>query len=509
MSSPSTSLFSINKNYDSIIAGIIGALVIFLLARHGGIGISPDSIVYLSTARNVVYHGQFNEFTGNPITDFPIGYPTFLSIFLFITRIDFLQSGQFINMLLFFTLIYLSGSIINHLTSNKWVKIPFLAIITFSPTLLGIYTMLWSETLFLVMILLFFIALYHYGRLKTVNALIVVGIIAGLSCIIRYAGVTLVGAGGLMILFDRDLKIGKKVVHLLIFGFLGILFMVANLYRNFLVTNMLMGNREKSLTSFFQNVEKYSYVFSDFFYFHSFPLVLVLLIGVFFPVFYILSHLKHIYVPVRYYHYWNICAAFFTVYTLFIILSATFSRFEAINFRLLSPLYLPCLFPFAFVIPWSISKQTSWRKPVFIGLFVVLFGAISYSQYKENKELWEMAKDAGIPGYTEDCWRTSPLINYIKQNKQLFNKDTKIYSDGNQAIYLHTGLPAELIPHKENKIENKYFLEEQEDDYYLVWFYEDTSPEYLNFPKLLKNHTYKPIGLYPEGCIFYHPANTK
>lgn len=506
---PSDHLFTIKKNYDSIIAGAIGALLIFFFARHGGIGISPDSIVYLSTARNVVYHGAFNEFTGNPITDFPMGYPTFLSIFLFITRVDFLQSGQFINMLLFFTLIYLSGSIINHLTSNKWVKIAFLAIITFSPTLLGVYTMLWSETLFLVMILLFFVALYRYGRLKTINALIAIGVIAGLSCVVRYAGVTLVGAGGLMILFDRDLKIGKKILHLLIFGLLSIAFMVANLFRNYHVTHMLMGNREKSLTSFFKNIERYSYVFGDFFYFHYFPLFLVILIGVAFPIFYIYSHLKHVYKPVRYYHYWNICAAFFTVYSLFIILSATFSRFEAINFRLLSPLYLPCLLPFAFVIPWLIMKQTGWKKQGLIGLFILLFGAISYSQYKDNSELWEMAKDEGIPGYTEDAWRTSPLINYIKENKQLFNEETKIYSDGNQAIYIHTGLPAELIPHRENPIENKFFKEEQEEDYYLVWFYEDTNPEYLNFPKLLKDHTYKLIGLYPEGCIFYHPANTK
>ena len=80
---PSDNLFSIKKNYDSIIAGVIGALLIFFFARHGGIGISPDSIVYLSTARSVVHHGMFNEFTGNPITDFPMGYPTFLSIFLY------------------------------------------------------------------------------------------------------------------------------------------------------------------------------------------------------------------------------------------------------------------------------------------------------------------------------------------------------------------------------------------------------------------------------------------
>ena len=254
---------------------------------------------------------------------------------------------------------------------------------------------------------------------------------------------------------------------------------------------MLMGDREKSLTSFFKNVEKYSYVFGDFFYFHSFPFFLVILLGVAFPIFYIFSHLKHIYKPVRYYHYWNICAAYFTVYTLFIILSATFSRLKRLTFdyslHSICHVYCPSLSSF----PGSFRNKADGENRGRSDCLSCCSGTIYYSQYKDNSELWEMAKDAGIPGYTEDCWRTSPLISYIKQNKQLFNEETKIYSDGNQAIYLHTGLPAELIPHKESKMENKYFLEEQQEDYYLGVVYEDSNPEYLNFPKLLKDHTYK------------------
>ena len=505
--SPDISLFSLKKNYDSAIAGLIGVLLIYLFSRHGGIGLSPDSIVYISTARSVVQGGGFYEFEGIPVTDFPLGYPAFLSIILFITRVDLLQSGAFINMFLYFCLIYLSGGIINHIsTRSKWIKIPFLLLIVFSPALLNEYTMLWSETLFLVMILLFFIALHQYGNKKTIITLVVVAIIAGLSCIVRYAGITLVGVGGLMILLDQKLVIRRKIGHLVLYGAIGIFFLVANLFRNHLVTGMLTGDREKSLTSLYQNIKNYTYVFSDFFYFHNFSIALILLIGISFLIFYIYSHIIHIAKSNRYYNYWNICGTFFIVYSLFMILSATFSRYETLNMRLLSPLYLPCLLPFTFVITWLLSKLKGWKRYSFISLLVLLFGVINFYQFQDNYELYDMAKDGGIPGYAEDCWKSSPILDYIKKDKTHFNDNTQIYSDGNEAIYLFTGLQADLIPHVESKGENADFLDAQSEDYYLVWFYDNESPELLSLKRLLKEHYYVEIASAPEGCIYYHPA---
>lgn len=507
--SSGSNLFSLRQNYDTAIAGLVGVLLIYLYSRHGGIGIEPDSIVYLSTARSVVQGGGFFEFEGIPTIDFPIGYPAFLSLVLFITRIDTVQSGAVINMFLYFCLIYLSGGIINHISTKKrWIKIPFLFLIVFSPALLNIYTQILSETLFLVMIMLFFLALHRYGKTKTITALVVVALIAGFSCVVRYAGVTLVGAGGLMLLLDRNLKPGKKIVHLFILGFIGSSFLIGNLYRNYLITGMLMGDREKSLTSLGQNIQNYSKVIGQFFSFNNFPVAIILLIGVAFFVFYIYSHIIHIYKINRYYNFWNICATFFITYTLFMILSATFSRYETLNVRLLSPLYLPALLPFTFVITWTISKLEGWKKLSLISLFVLLFGVINYFQLKDNRLSYLRAKEEGIPGYAEDAWKNSPLLNYIKVHKSLFKQDGRIYSDGNEAVYLFTGLRADLVPHVESKSENADFEQDQQLEYYLVWFYDNADPELLSLNKLLKEHQYTKLASYPEGCIYYHPLNS-
>jgi hypothetical protein len=174
--------------------------------------------------------------------------------------------------------------------------------------------------------------------------------------------------------------------------------------------------------------------------------------------------------------------------------------------RLLSPLYLSCLLPLTFVTPWTISKLKGWKKYGLISVFVLLFGVIIYYQYRDNADQYEMSKDAGLPGYAEECWKTSPILNYIKSDKKRFNENAKIYSDGNEAVYLFTGLKADLVPHVESKGDNENFKEEQQNDYYLVWFYDSADPEYVSLEKLLKEHYYVELASAPEGRIYFHPA---
>jgi len=502
-------IFALKNNYDSAIIGILGALLIYLFTSHGGIGLEPDSIVYLSTARNAATGGGFYEFEGIPLADFPLGYPAFLGIILFITRIDILQSAPVINMLLFFVLIYLSGCIINEFTrKNHWIKVPFLVLIAFSPILLNAYTTLLSETLFLVMILVFFVAFKRYGREKTIKKLIWVAVIAGLSCLVRYAGVTLIGAAGLMILFDRKLKVKEKIGHIFLFGTISVSFLAANLLRNFLINDTLTGPRESSITSLFENIKNYALVLSDFFKYAYLPHALVFLIGIAFWGYYVYVFISHIKKSEKYYDYVNISACYFTVYALFIIMSATISRFEVLNIRLLSPLFLPGLLPLSFAVDRLIFKFNGWKKYSLVSVFVLIFVTTSYFQYKDNAIFYKDSRESGIPGYAEDYWKNSEIFKYIRDNKQLFNEDTKIYSDGNEAVWLFTGLKSDLIPHNEYESEITEFIDNQKIDYYIVWFYDNVDPELLSLEKLLKEYKLKLVMSSSEGLLYYHQGST-
>jgi hypothetical protein len=187
------------------------------------------------------------------------------------------------------------------------------------------------------------------------------------------------------------------------------------------------------------------------------------------------------------------------------VLSSSFSRFETLDMRLLSPLYLPCVLPFTFVITWLVSKQISWKKYGLSAFFALLFVIISYGQYQDNCDLYYMAEHNGLPGYAEDRWNNSKLMDYIIQHKERFNKDTRIYSNGNEAVYLFTGLKAEALPNRIINEDNEYFIEDNQDEYYLVWVQDNAGPDSLSFKRLLNSDKYILLSNHPEGKIYFHP----
>jgi len=497
--------FALKNNYDAAVIGILGAFLIFLYTRHGGIGLKPDSIVYLSAARSAASGSGFFEFEGIPLTDFPLGYSAFLGIILFISKIDILQSAHIINMILYFVLIYVSGGIINEFTrKNQWIKIPFLVLIALSPILLNVYIYLISETVFLVMTLLFFVEFKKYGKDKTIKNLIIVAVIAGVSCLIRYAGVTLIGVGGLLILFDQKLEIKKKIGHLLLYGLIGLTFLMGNLLRNYLIVNTLTGPRESSITSLFENIKNYTIVLGDFFKYTYLPFELVFLIGSAIFIFYIFTFVFHVTKSEKYYNFLSISVSFFIVYSLFIVFLATFSRFDKLDMRLLSPLFLPGLFPFVFAVEWLISTFKNRIKYSLISICVVIFCITIYYQYNDNSNLYTLAQNAGIPGYAEDVWKKSEILNYLKNNDKVFNSESKIYSNRNEAIWLFTNIKSDLIPHNEYENEILEFNDNQKIDYYIVWFNDKIDLELFSLEKLLKEYKLVELKSLSDGKILYH-----
>lgn len=70
-------LFSLSNNLDSILAALIGFFLIQVFSKYSGIGISPDSVTYLSAARHLVHGKGFISFDDLPVVDFPFAYPFF------------------------------------------------------------------------------------------------------------------------------------------------------------------------------------------------------------------------------------------------------------------------------------------------------------------------------------------------------------------------------------------------------------------------------------------------
>src|ERR1035437_511470 len=209
-----TAFQSFKKNIDSLIAGVAGFIIIGLFTKHSGIGISPDSIVYASVARNLLNGVGIFDYSGRPMVDFPAFYPIILSIVSWCTKQDVIQLVPALNGLLFAAVIYTSGCIMEQfITRSKWYKWIVLLCITLSPSLIEVYFMLSSETLFILFSLLFFIALKYYLKCHSFFALFIISLIAAIAFVTRYAGITFVAVGVSLILVNRAIDWIKKMIH--------------------------------------------------------------------------------------------------------------------------------------------------------------------------------------------------------------------------------------------------------------------------------------------------------
>jgi len=534
-------------NLDSFIFACIGFYAIYLYTSYSGVGLSPDSLMYASAADHFQAHGSFITFTGGPITFFPVFYPFFLGVIEFISRVNPIEAGAMINRLLFAGVVFTSGWIMSRFVSDRTVfkfskkyklialiavipvlifdyyiwnydwsvtvylieagfiiahryKWIILAAIILSPALLEIYSFLWSETLFILEILFFILAYWKYMHDHSIKWLVIVGTVTAISCITRYAGITIVATGGLMILLDNELPFKKKIGHGLLYGAISVSMLAANLIYNSTVTGLSTGTREPSITPFSQNLFRVGTVINDWgalsnkadaFAIPIACIILLSLIGV----------LAWKTFKKRINSYENIVIAFAVVYGSFMIILATFSRFEPINSRLLSPMFVPLLISCTSWVPDVL--RAVHKKFLKYSLATVAIAAMllfEYSTYQVDYQRWDDEDGYGIPGYSDDSWNKSEFAPYLKKHKAMFKPNIPIYSDANEAVWLFTGLNSQLVPHKFfQKDVDKFYNQKK---FYLIWFDSLYNSELTSLKDIAAHRQLKVIGGAKEGKVY-------
>ncbi len=488
-------------NLDSFIFACIGFYAIYLYTSYSGVGLSPDSLMYASAADSFQAHGNFMTFNKTPITFFPVFYPFFLGLIQFISRVNAVGAGTFINSFLFASVVFTTGWIMERFLSHsriyKWI---ILIAIILSPALLEIYSFLWSETLFILEILLFIVAYWKYTHGHTLKALFITALITAIACITRYAGITIVGTGCLMILLDFELPIRKKISHLFLYGFISISFLVVNLIYNSTVTGLSTGTREPSITPFSKNLFRVGTVINDWgalsdkadkFAILVTCVIMLSLIGVL-----AFKTLKH-----RINSYENVVIGFAVVYGSFMIILATFSRFEPINSRLLSPMFIPLLISCTSWVPDVLRGiDNKVIKYPLAGIAVAAMLLFEYSTAQVDYQRYDDENDFGVPGYSDDSWNKSEFAPYLREHKREFDANIPIFSDANEAVWLFTGLSSKLVPHSFFKQDVSKFYSQKK--FYLIWFDSLYNSELISLKDIMAHKKVTKIGGAKEGEIY-------
>jgi len=490
------------KNADSLIICLAGLLLIVFYTRHGGVGISPDSIAYLSVARNIVYHGLPVDYSLRPLVDFPVMYPFFLSLCGFIAGTDPLSVATLINAVLFAVVIFLTGHLIDTFSSaGRLYKCMILLVIALSPSLLEIYSMLWSETLFILLTMLFFVVFAQYLKSRSVLTLVISGVLVSIACITRYAGVTLIGTGLMVLVFDFSLPWRKKMLHCIWFGTAAVSLLILNLIRNAMIMGSLTGPREAGILSLSDNIVFYGRVIGRWLALSAEQPQFVSGVSILIFCGICLLFFKRSWSHRNYAVAENCFAAFFIVYTVFIIGISTLSHFEQINNRLLSPIFIPLIIALTSWIPAELKNLKSGQYKVLCLALLFILSGYGWHQYSQLAEMYNEVTDSGIAGYTDDSWRKSETAAFLQKHPGYFNPEFDIYSNAHEAAYFNGGIVAESMPHQKDTKDTDDFF--SEDAFYLIWFDNFSDNELIKFKTILEKAVVVKQYDFKDGDIFF------
>jgi hypothetical protein len=171
---------------------------VLLHSSPWGLGLSPDSVVYIGAARSLMAGRGFSlpaeSALFSPITHYPPLYSSLLAV-TGILGTNPLAGAVWLNVAVFSINIYFSGFLLfAALGSWQLALLGSLFTLTAFP-LVQAHTMAWSEAMFIMLELLSILLLLQYLEKPRRRILLLASAVAGLSVLCRYAGFALVASG--------------------------------------------------------------------------------------------------------------------------------------------------------------------------------------------------------------------------------------------------------------------------------------------------------------------------
>jgi len=198
-----------------------GTAAAFFLTSSGA-GITPDSVSYVATARNLQEGHGFARQRGDgnyvPVTNWPPFFPAVL-VLAGLGGTDPLVSARTVNSVLLGLNTLLVGLLVYRRTTGSLGASAFASLLMLSlHDMLKIHVMIWSEPLFLSLTLIGLFALAHYLGKPAWRWLAIASLATAAAFLTRYVGIALVATGCLALLLWSGGKGRQKLRDCLAFG---------------------------------------------------------------------------------------------------------------------------------------------------------------------------------------------------------------------------------------------------------------------------------------------------
>ena len=147
-------------NLSLVVIALLGTIMILLLQTGSGVNVTHDSISYIAMARGLLEGEGLLNWAGKPEASWPPGYPILLSITGFFS--DPLYTAGMLNSLSMGLTIFFVGLWLMQRIKSRFLVLLTCLILAFAfPLRLAAYSV-WSETVFILFVMLSLIWMDKY-----------------------------------------------------------------------------------------------------------------------------------------------------------------------------------------------------------------------------------------------------------------------------------------------------------------------------------------------------------
>jgi len=216
-------------------------LVLWLTAQYG-LGVTHDTVAYMHAAKSLLAGEGLGFFGYNsPFIQWAPLYPAILAIFE-LTGIGMLAGAKMLGALCFGLTLGITSYFMYKRFDHKYLVFPAMAAIILCPWMLKVNIFAWTESLFILLIILSLFFIDAYAREGKFRSVVLAGAFSALCCLVRYTGTTLVMAVVFILIFCPGRPV-KRMKAILLYGFISSVPIGAWLTRNLLLTGTLLGLR--------------------------------------------------------------------------------------------------------------------------------------------------------------------------------------------------------------------------------------------------------------------------
>ena len=541
--------------FTVLLATLSGLGVALVLAREitYGVALSPDSIMYIAAARNLLAGEGFSDISGVPLTVWPPLYPLLLAAASLGTW-DPLDVAGPVNAAVFGLTVFVTGRYLRQRLASRFLAVWACLAVVLSIPLVESASWALSGSLFILLATLALVRLDKYLAEGRLSILVWAAVFSALAWQTRHIGVAVPVLAGLLLLFQPGTPLTQRARRIAVFSLVAALPMVLWMVRNYLIAGKAIGNyRPVDYTIPMLLRQTLDHLWGGWLHFDR-PLVLwpslewlpaasaLLLVALLAAsvgwIFVRISYKRHIALLTgAHYVFGGFAVTYFILLIMLLMLGQTHHGLSA---RYVVPLYIPLLVTVVVALdrilyPRSPEEAVGWRggslpvvasntwggieirRPL-TALLMTVLSVWALGQIAPNVDQIVRANSGGLYiGFSAPRWADSETLRYVRDNPI----DGLVYSTAPRMVYLHndgTGfyekppvsrpgghaLDEHHFASSTGQEQVRRWLANASDGAYVIWFYNWFNTRLYDYgaPDMRGAPEFEPVAEMADGVIF-------